>query len=193
MAPRSVWTAVRALADHLAGRPALSRPLPSTCLVLSARAPPDYPAGVKEVSRQEMDLNQSRCGECRGVRTKVREPQTLIATGLSQSRQPLGGIVVELRRRVRVFFGVLLAGAVCVVVSLLPLRSAGQTPPPEGAKSSPPDTMPYVRPAVPEDCAPGGKRAIPARRGPRKTPPKPVPRVPPPPAADQKGGVPERQ
>lgn len=32
---------------------------------------------------------------------------------------------------------------------------------PDSLKSAPPDTTPYVRPAVPEDYAPGGEEAIP--------------------------------
>src|SRR4051794_26893855 len=46
-------------------------------------------------------------------------------------------------------------------------RSAGRTgrkvlTPTESLRSAPPDTTPYARPLVGEDCAPGGRPAIPS-------------------------------
>jgi len=35
-----------------------------------------------------------------------------------------------------------------------------QAPEPESTRSAPPDTAPYIRPALPEDYSPGGKKAI---------------------------------
>lgn len=56
--------------------------------------------------------------------------------------------------------GRLLLGLV-VLSALAPgiISCSGSAEAPES--SSPPDTTPYTRPAVPEDYAPGGKKAIP--------------------------------
>ena len=52
-------------------------------------------------------------------------------------------------------------GVACI--ALIALRSEGPSravAEPESTRSAPPDTTPYVRPAIPEDYAPGGRPAI---------------------------------
>jgi hypothetical protein len=69
-----------------------------------------------------------------------------------------------------------LAGAILSVAGAQSQQDQTPTQPqgPESMRSAPPDTAPYVRPAVPEDHTPAGKPAIPPDEQ-RKPSSEPVP------------------
>jgi hypothetical protein len=72
------------------------------------------------------------------------------------------GVLEGIPRRATTFFGAIVT--VCITLLGMPPGGAAQgSKESESTRSAPPDTTPYVRPAIPEDYAPSRKPAIPSK------------------------------